>query len=288
MKLLEYLSDPTLRGLVLPALLAALGIAALNALLSVAVVLKRLAFIGQGVSHAAFGGVGLALVLGLFAGGASDAWGTAVVAAFCVASALGISWLSERGGGRPDTAIGIVLSVAMALGFVLHRVAADRAAAAGETAPPGLESLLFGSVLGVSNGDAILAWAVALAAVVALVHERRRMVFWAFEPSAAQAFGVSERRERNALLLLIALAIVVSVNLAGIVLATALLVIPGATALLLTRRLWWTFALAMVVALIGTCVGLVVSFQADLQPGPSIVGALALLYGGAMLIRRAA
>ena len=288
MRLLEYLIDPTLRGLALPALIAAMGVAVLNAPLSVAVVLKRLAFIGQGVSHAAFGGVGVALVLGLFAGGSAGPLGMLVVAAFCVLAALGIAWLSERRGGRADTAIGIVLAVAMALGFVLHRIAAERAASAGLPAPPGLEAVLFGSVLGVGYADAALAWIVAIGSVLLLIHERRRLVFWAFDDRGARAFGVSGKREQSLLLVLVALSIVVSVTLAGVVLATALLVIPGATALRLSKRLWPVLVWSLVVAVLGTLGGLILAFELDLQPGPAIVGVLAALYALAMGFGRGA
>ena len=95
-----------------PAIIATLAVAILGAALSVFVVLKRLAFIGQGVSHAAFGGVGIALVLGIHAATTAGLLGQmSIVLVFSVGAALLISALSRAQRGRTDTAIGLVLTV---------------------------------------------------------------------------------------------------------------------------------------------------------------------------------
>ncbi|MCC6661334.1 MAG: metal ABC transporter permease [Phycisphaerales bacterium] len=277
MNTIHYLMDPVQRGLFLPGIVVGLGVAVMCSLLSVLVVLKRLSFIGQGVSHAAFGGVGIAAVLGLAAGGAAY---LGVIVLFCLASAWLIAWLSERRGASSDTAIGIVLVTAMSVGAILLHESVGRARSqpGSFVAPPGWESILFGSSIGVTWTDAALAWGVAAGIVAALWVARRPLLFWAYDEASARAFGVPARAMRLMLMVLLTLAIVASMRLAGVVLATALLVLPGATALRLSDRLRMVMILALVIALAGVLGGIVLCFEADWPPGPSIVAVLTALF----------
>ncbi len=285
MRTAEYLfGSPELAAIFWPAVVVGLLVSVLCAVLSPLVVLRRMSFIGQGVSHAAFAGVGLAMVFGLGAGQAGD-WGVvAVVALTCVAAAIGIAALSDRKGLNADTAIGIVLVSAMALGFVLIQHASEAMRARGETPGFGVESVLFGSVLGVRWGDAVAAGVVVAVELVLLWWHRRRLLFWAFDSVGAAAAGVRVGATRTLLLVLLALAIVVTMRLAGVVLATALLVLPGATALRCSTRLWPVFAISAAAGLAGVAIGLVVSFELDWQPGPAIVLTQVVLYAGACVV----
>lgn len=281
MRTLEYLTGYW--DLYAPALAAGLAIAAMGGALSVLVVIRRLALVGQGVSHAAFGAVGIAAVLGLAGTGTGGALGqTALVAVFCIGAALGMAWLSDRKGApfglREDTVIGVFLVASMALGAVLLSWKARM----GGARPRSVESWLFGSIWGVGWADAIAAWVVAAGVIAALWLARRRLTFWVFDEGAAEAFGVRVGRTRALLLVVLAVAIVVSMKLAGVLLATSLMVMPGATALRLTDRLWAAQALSVFAAAVGVMGGLVLSFEVDWPPGPSIVavqvGLLALTW----------
>lgn len=280
MRTLEYLfGAPELRATFWPPVLVGLLVGTLCSALSVPVVLKRMAFVGQGVSHAAFGGVGVALALGMVAGWATQGTGLlAVVTLFCVAAALGIAWLSDRPGARTDTAIGIVLAASMAVGFLLIRGVAGRMRDAGLPPPPGVESILFGSVLNVGTADAVLAAIVTAGVLATAWWYRRPMLFWAFDEGASAAFGVPSHAMRSLLLVVLALAIVVTMRLAGVVLATALLVLPGAAALELSDRLRPVYAIALAVGVLGVAAGLVLSFEMNWQPGPSIVLSLTAMF----------
>lgn len=293
MKTFEFLSGE-MGELLWPSVVAGVAIALLGAILSVPVVLKRLAFIGQGVSHAAFGGAGLALVLGLTGATAAASFGyLAVVGGFCVFAALGVALAAQREkpegraaapAGSEDTLIGVLLVASMALGALLthwHRQNAGGARA------PSAEQLLFGSILDVGWADAGFAWGVLLIAGAVLWHARRPMAFYLFDEPAAEAFGVRTRVLAATLLTLLGVATVVSMKLAGAVLATALLVLPGATALRLSERLPRVIALACAAALTGVLGGLVVSFEFDLPPGACVVLALVALYAGASIVRPA-
>lgn len=266
-----------------PAVVVGLLVAVLCSVLSVLVVLKRMSFIGQGVSHAAFGGVGLAMALGL---GARDApyWPVmAVVAGACVAAALGIAVLSDRKGVNADTAIGMVLVAAMAVGFILIQNASEAMRARGQT-PIGVEALLFGSMYAVDRGDVWLAAFAAVGELSVMWWWRRRVLYWAFDEVSAASTGVSAGASRTLLLVLLALAIVVTMRLAGVVLATALLVLPGATALRCSTRLWPVVGLSVAAGLAGVIGGIVASFELDWPPGPSIVLAQVVIYAAARVI----
>ncbi len=278
---IEFLfGSPKMSELFWPAVVVGLLVALLCAVLSPLVVLKRMSFIGQGVSHAAFGGVGLAMVRGLGAGSAGDWQVSAVVGLSGVAAALGISWLSDRQGVNADTAIGIVLVTAMAVGFLLIEHAEGAMRARGQVPGFGVESVLFGSVLGAQWSDAKIAGVVVAGELLILWWFRRGLVFWAFDEVGAASCGVRAGAARAMLLVLLALAIVVTMRLTGVVLTTALLVLPGATALRCSVRFWPVVGLSAVLGVVGVTVGFVVSFEMDWQPGPAIVLSQVGMYVG--------
>lgn len=285
MKTIEYLSDPALAGLYWPGVIAGLAMAAMCAVLSVLVVLKRLAFIGQGISHAGFGGIGIAAVLGLTATATASAPMHGIpqffiVLLFCIGAALLIGVISKRSGRgeaatHGDTAIGIVLVATMALGAIL--VAASRRGLA-------WESFLFGSLLQVGGYDAAVAWILAVVGLGVLFAIRRPLLFWAFDEPAAEAFGVRSNVIGLALLILLALATVTAMKLAGVVLATAMLVLPGAIALRMSSRLWRVVGLSLAAAVAGLLGGIVLSFETNWAPGPCIVGVLSAMFGAAFVL----
>lgn len=288
MKTIEYLSDPMLRDSFLPAFVAGLALAVLCSLLSVLVVLKRMAFIGQGISHAAFGGIGIAAAVGVAgstAAGASLAT-FFIVLAFCLGSGLLIAGLSKRAGEsgnlnagkEADTVIGIVLVAAMSLGAILLHKFSQRTVS--------WESYLFGSILDVYWTDAIIAWVVALLTLATLFVTRRKLIFWAFDAATARAMGVPDRAMNLLLLLLVSVATVTAMKLAGVVLATALLVLPGATALRLSGKGATVLVLSSIVSVVGVLAGMVMSFELDWLPGATIVGTLSLMYAGAWIAKR--
>lgn len=282
MNTIHYLSDPGLRGLYWPGVLAGLAIALMAAPLSVMVVLKRLAFIGQGVSHAAFGGIGTAAVLGALAPATLGAFARgpgqfAVVLVFCLLSGLVIAWMSRRKSTSGDTAIGIVLVASMAIGAVLLHVAAKWRG----SRQPSWESVLFGSILEIDARTAMVTWMVALAVLVVVVARRRALLMWTFDEATAPAFGVESGRVRLLVMAMLTLAVVLSMRLAGVVLSTALLVLPGAAALASSVRLERVMGLATMAAVVGVVGGLVVCFELDWPPGPSVVLVLAVVYAAA-------
>ncbi|MCX5661865.1 MAG: metal ABC transporter permease [Planctomycetota bacterium] len=268
------------------AMLAGLAIGSVCSLLSVIVVLKRMAFIGEGVSHAGFGGVGTAIFLGL-AGLRQDL----VVFAFCLATAIAIGVLSRRRRVDPDSAIGILLVAAMSWGVLMdnlrstfqqHAWYQQLVSAVGDPAarPPGYEQLLFGSLLNVGQQGVWLAFGLGFAVLLVAAALFKEIIFFAFDESSSRVFGVRTGAIYYTILTLLAVTIVISIRLAGFVLVSALLVIPGSTALMLSRRLGPVFFWSWLIGTGGTVGGLLLALEAgNLSPGACIVGVLCLVFG---------
>jgi zinc transport system permease protein len=298
-------------AIVLPGILTALAVVLMCSLLSPLVVIKRLGFIGQGISHSAFGGIGVAAVLAypglmipglmsgpwhLRAGSTLEFW---VIVLFCAIAALGMAAVSRRRTTPEDTAIGIFLVGSMALGALLVEAARSSASAArarfaseGLPLPQALEqvdfrtweSILFGSVYVNARADVVLAYAVLAGVLATLVWLRRPMAFWALDEETAKAFGVPTAALRTGLMLVLALVVVTSMKTTGVILATALLVLPGAIALRLSRRLGAVWGLSLTAGLLGLIGGIELSLQRNWPPGPCIVAVLAVLFAAAVVL----
>ncbi|MEX2214068.1 MAG: metal ABC transporter permease [Phycisphaeraceae bacterium] len=271
------------------ALIAGLAVAAACSLLSVFVVLKRMAFIGQGISHAGYGAAGTALFLGLVS---SDPRYDALVLAFCIATAWLIGFIARRRRLNEDTAIGILLAGAMAWGvfitnfsaalqkpggpFYWQWYAANIAAGAGRA---DFDSILFGALLNITFVQAVISVVVAIAIIMLLMMYFKEIVFFAFDEPTSQVYGVRTGMIHYLLLTLLAVTVVLTMRLAGVLLVGAILVIPGATALMLSDRLTRVLAISCGVGLLGVVLGLLISLEwAFVGPGPCIVGVLCLMF----------
>jgi ABC-type Mn2+/Zn2+ transport system permease subunit len=268
--------------------LCALGVAC--ALLSVLVVLRRWAFIGEGISHAGFGGVGTAWLLSLVVpalGSEGAAYGVAII--FCLAMAIAIGWISRRERVNADAAIGIVLVGSFAWGILSLQMYSNSPRRHGS--PSGWEFYLLG---GVENLSSAAMWAgvcVSAAVVVTLVVLAKEIAFYCMDPDLAEVSGVRVGFVHYLLMLLLALVIVVGMRPIGYLLITALLVLPGATALVISRRLGVVLAVSVVVALVGVLCGLSLrAGRAHLAAGPAMVLALvaqfAVAFAWSLVARR--
>jgi ABC-type Mn2+/Zn2+ transport system permease subunit len=284
MTFIDWLANPDLRGFLLPALAAGVPVVLMCSVLSVLVVIKRLAFVGQGVAHSAFGGVGVAALLAAVSGAPWAAQGSAfelgVIVVFCIVAALGMASVGDRHAVRVDTGIGVFLVASMALGALLIEAARALAITWGHrVGTRSWESVLFGSILTASWGDAAIAGVVSASVVLVLVLARRPLLFYISDETSAEAFGVPTRLVRAMLMILLALATVVAMRLTGVVLSSAMLILPGAAALKLSTRLVPVMVIAMVLGLAGLLMGLALALQLNVQAGPCVVLVLTLLFG---------
>jgi ABC-type Mn2+/Zn2+ transport system permease subunit len=172
-----------------------------------------------------------------------------------------------------DTAIAVVVTALFGLGVLL---------ALTPESPPGIQGLLFGDILGVTDGDLALAAGLDLLVLGALWLLHPRLLAAAFDPLNARSLGVSPAAMDTAVLVLLALAVVVAVQGLGNLLVVAILVGPAATARLLTRRAAPMMAAGAAVAVAGGIAGLYVSYYADTAAGASVAGSIVILYLAAL------
>ena len=254
------------------------------AMLSVLVVLRRWAFIGEGISHAGFGGVGTAWLLSLALPVLADERAAYFVAiAFCMAMALTIGWVSRRDRLNADAAIGIVLVGSLAWGFVTLAIY-QHARRAGAPPASGWEFYLLGKVQNFSRQAMWASVCVSAAVVLTLFLLGKEILFYCMDPDLAEVSGVRARLVHYLLMIMLALMIVVGMRLAGYLLVTALLVLPGATALVVSQRIGVVLATSVVVSLIGILCGLALqATYAFLDSGPPMVLALVAQFAAAYL-----
>ncbi|MCC7478279.1 metal ABC transporter permease [bacterium] len=249
-ELLDALSLPFFQR----ALLAGSMLGAALSYFGVFIVQRGMAFMGDGLAHAAFGGVALGLLLG---------WEPLYIALpFTLLAALGISWLRERSRLGNDTTIGIIFALAVALGIVFLSQKSGYSVDA--------MTYLFGSILAVSRTDIWASAAVLLLALLSLPLWGR-LAYASFDRESAQADGLPLRLHDGLLLALLALSIVVAVKIIGVILLSAFLVIPAASARLLAGRF---SAMSLSAVLLGAacCIaGLLLSYLLDLPSGAAII-----------------
>ena len=251
---MHWLTDPFQYGFMQNGLIAATLVGLSCALLGAYVVLRRMAFIGDALAHTTLPGLVVAYLQGW------NLFGGAVVAG--VATALGIGWLSRRAEIREDTAIGIVFTGMFALGILLISTARSFR---------DLSHMLFGNILGVTDGELGLIAGVAGVIVLAVVLFHKELELTSCDPVYAEVIGLRTSLVRYGLLVLLALATVAGIQAVGVVLTSALQITPAATAALLTRRLPLLMAIAAAVAVLSGLVGLYASYYADVSSGAAIV-----------------
>jgi zinc transport system permease protein len=253
------------------ALVAAVWIGVVCGALGFFVVLRRLAFIGVGISHSAIGGVALGIVLGISP--------LATGAVFAGVVALAISAVGRRGGLSEDTVIGVFFSGSMALGVVLFSLQRGY--------QQDLFGYLFGNVLAISRGDLILLGVLGATVLAGLAIAFRPLFFAAFDEEVARAYGHPVDGLNAALLLLLAATVVIGVRLVGVILVEALLVIPAATAALWAGHYRGQLALSMALGAGAGVAGLALAYRFDLAAGGAIVLVAVAAFFASLALRRA-
>jgi ABC-type Mn2+/Zn2+ transport system permease subunit len=268
------------------ALLTTSAIVTACAVLSVPVVLRRWAFIGEGIGHSGFGGAGCAWMLAVVFPALDNSWAPYVsVVIFCLATALTIGWFSRSDRVNADAVIGIFLVASMAWGFLAQHVYTHHYH--GRT-PAWFDTFLFGQTHELSSSAAVLAAVVCFAVIVTVAMLGKEITAYCFDPTTAYTSGVRAGMIHYLLMGLIALVIVVGMRVAGSVLITALLVLPGAIAMLLSRRLGSVIAISIASALISAIAGLLINVRWHFLPmGPAIVLVLVIQFVVAYLSNRA-
>lgn len=234
------------------------------------IVVKRLVFISGGITHASLGGLGIGFYLGI----------NPILAAlvFSILSAFGIQWFSSRQGVREDSAIGAFWSFGMAIGIICIYLKAGFA--------PNLSDYLFGNILTITQTDILLF--VLLSVVLSLVFTfyRREILYVAFDPDFAKTRNLPVKLIEYSMMFFIAISIVLTIRLVGVVLLMSLLTIPQMTANLYTANYTKIIYLSILFGLIGCLSGLILSAFINVPSGAFIIFTLIAIYFICRIINR--
>jgi manganese/iron transport system permease protein/iron/zinc/copper transport system permease protein len=250
----NLLTDPFEYAFFPRALLAAVLVGALTGALGPFVIVRRMAYIGQGLSQSVLGGVGIALVYG--AGLYSGAAAATAVAATAI-------YAIRKRGIPVDTAIGIVASTMFAAGVAVISANRDRSL--------NISNLLFGNILGVTRNDLYLVGAVAVVSAVLLSLFYKQLLATTHNASVAAAHGVRTGFMEIMFNLLLALAVVTALQVLGVLLVAATLLLPAATASLVCGSFGRLTLVSIGLGVSIGVVGLYISYYHDIASGPAIV-----------------
>jgi manganese/iron transport system permease protein/iron/zinc/copper transport system permease protein len=228
---------------------------ALCGLVGVYVVLKGMSYIGHGLSHAIFGGFAASALLGVNFVLGAGAWG--------VASALMINGVTRKRVIGADAAIGVITTASFALGLALFAVFGR----AGRS----FDAALFGSILGVSKTDVVAIVVLTLVVGLVVFFGYRPLLFSTFDPEVAEASGVRTARVDALLMVVLAASILATMQVLGVTLIAATLVIPATIARMLTSSFSRVLQLATGIGAATGFVGMNLSYHLDVQSGPTIV-----------------
>ncbi|MCD1295412.1 hypothetical protein CUJ83_10420 [Methanocella sp. CWC-04] len=249
-------------GFIRNAIIAALLTSIACGIIGVYVVSKRIVFISGGISHASFGGIGLGYFLGI-----NPVWG---LLPFSIVSAFIMYFVSRKAKTSEDTAIGILWSLGMALGIILIYLTPGYA--------PDLMTYLFGNILMVPLNDILLMFALDLIILLAVFLFYKEFIALCFDEEYATISGVNSERLYLLLLCLIAITVVITIKIVGIILVIALLTIPAAISRKFTADMKKMMILSTVIGAIFSLCGLWLSYIFDLPSGATIILTLAAVY----------
>ncbi len=226
------------------------------------IVSKRIVFISGGITHTSFGGIGIGYYFGF-----NPLLGAAV---FAVLSALGIEYFSRKSEIRHDSMIGIFWSFGMAIGIIFIFLTPGYA--------PNLMSYLFGSILTVSLTDTLLMMGLSAIIIGTFALMFRPILYIAYDETYARTRNVPVSVIKYIIMALVALAIVLSIRVIGIILVISLMTIPQTIANMFTKKFEKIMLYSVLLALAGTFAGLFISYQLDIPSGAAIIFSLVILF----------
>ncbi len=226
------------------------------------IVQRKMSFLGSGLGHAAFGGVALGLLLGM-----EPLW---IAVPFTIIISVLITYIKERTKLAADTAIGILFSVSVALGIIFISMKEDYSSDA--------FNYLFGSILSVFPSDLIAASVIAVLTILAFILYWGRWAYATFDTELAVSDRVRVSHDDYVLSVLIALTIVVSIKLVGIILIASFLVIPAAAARLIAGSFIKMTIYSIIIGVSSSIIGLFISFLLDMPPGAVIIIVQAFIF----------
>jgi zinc transport system permease protein len=251
------------------ALVAGLLVAVVAALLGVFNVLRGMALVSDGLAHVSLAGVALGLVLGFY-----PLW---MALGAAVLGGLTIQFLRERQIAKSDTAIGIIFSAGLAIGIALI--------SRGGGVNVNVGNYLFGSILAVTQSDLVTVGVAGAVVLLALLAFYKEMLYLAFNEQAARVSGLPVGALNAAFTILTATAVVLAARVVGVLLVSALMIVPSAAGLQVARSFRGALLLSVLLGMACVVAGLYASFVIDVASGPAIALASTVAFLGAVGFR---
>jgi zinc transport system permease protein len=257
-------------GFMQRAFLTGICISVACSMLGVFLILRRYALIGDGMAHIAFGGIALGRLFGL----------VPLISAlvFALIGALGITRLREEAKLHGDTSIGIISHASLGIGIFVLSISRGFNV--------DILSFLFGSILSISSAEMLTSMILAVLVIAVIVRFYRELFALTFDEESAKAAGVRVNWMNLLLVTLTAVTVVLSMNVVGLLLASALIVLPGASALQVGGSFKRTILVAAIIAASSVVAGILCSYYLDVAASGSIVLVNVLIFLACAAFRR--
>lgn len=272
--LVQFFAEPLTYQFMQRALLAGLLVGLINGVIGTYVVVRGMSFFGDALAHSVLPGVAVAYII---TGGTGIAmfFGGLVAA---IISALIIGWLTRDNRLKEDTAIGIVFAALFALGIAI--ISSNTSGGNRD-----LVHILFGNILGIRDDDLIIIIVVGAVILVTVMLFFKELMVISFDETLARTLKLPSEGLRILLLILIAVTIIASLQIVGVTLMMAMLIIPPAIAQTFTKRMHHMMIASAVVGMVGSVIGVYVSYYLNIATGPSIVLTLTAAFIVAFVLR---
>src|SRR5574340_403048 len=241
------------------------------AMVGLYLVLKRYSLFGDALSHMAFGGIALGYFLNIY-----PIWTATAVS---VSAAMGMTKLRKSTKISGDAAIAVMLSSGLGMGVILV------SASHGFTID--LFSFLFGSVLLTNMNDVLLILGISLGVIITLIVLRKPLLHFTFDEEQAKVSGVPVEKLNYLFISLAAVTVIVTMRLVGILLISALIVLPNITSMMMGKGFKKTMAISISLSVVATMIGIILSYPLNLAPSGMIVMILVAMYVGTLLAKHA-
>jgi len=260
--MMEFLTEVFQYNYITNAFLASILTAITCGITGTYIVAKRMVFISGGITHASFGGIGIAYFAGL-----NPVGGAAI---FSILSGLGIEYFTKKVNIRNDSVIAMLWSLGMAIGIIFIYLTPGYA--------PNLMTYLFGSILTVNPGDLFALAALAIIIILFFTLFFRPILYLSFDEEFAKTQNINSGFINYGLMTLISLTIVLNIKVAGIILLISLLTIPQNTANLFTRDYKKIMFLSVLFGFLGSLAGLIISWFLNIPSGATIIFSMTIIY----------
>lgn len=256
-------------GFMQRALISGIAVAAICSAIGLFLVLRKHSLFGDAMSHVAFGGLSIGLFLNLY-----PIW---TAYALTLIAALGITKMTDSIKIPPDSSIAILLSSGLALGIVLISLSGGYSL--------DLFSFLFGSILLISTQDTVTIAFLSIAILLVISVLYRRLMYITFDEKQAQVSGINVKLANYVFIVLAATTVVTSIRLVGVLLISALIVLPNITAILFGRGFKKTAMISMCIAITSVLCGIVISYLANVAPAGAMVLTSVAIFLCSMVVR---